>query len=54
MSWTLKRRWTHEGTLFASDAAMNDHFGASVAVDGDRLVVGADRNDDAGSSSGSA
>lgn len=46
--------WTLEATLLASDAAMNDRFGASVAIDGDRLVVGADRNDDAGASSGSA
>lgn len=46
--------WSHEATLFASDAAMNDHFGFSVAIDGDRIVVGADRNDDAGSSSGNA
>ena len=46
--------WNLEATLFASDAALNDHFGTSVAIDGDRLVVGADRNDDAGTSSGSA
>jgi hypothetical protein len=47
-------QWAYETTLFASDAAMNDHFGTSVSIDGDRLVVGADRNDDAGDSSGSA
>ncbi len=46
--------WNYETTLYASDAADNDHFGASVAIDGDRIVVGADRNDDGGSSSGSA
>lgn len=46
--------WNYETTLYASDAADNDHFGASVAIDGDRIVVGADRNDDGGTSSGSA
>ncbi|MCB9838944.1 MAG: hypothetical protein H6813_06355 [Phycisphaeraceae bacterium] len=46
--------WTLEASLLASDAAANDHFGASVAIDGDRLIVGADRNDDNGDSSGSA
>ena len=46
--------WNYEATLTASDANNNDHFGTSVAVDGDRIVVGADRNDDAGTSSGNA
>ncbi|MBW2230949.1 MAG: FG-GAP repeat protein, partial [Deltaproteobacteria bacterium] len=36
----------------ASDAADRDSFGASVAVSGDAIVVGAERNDDAGESSG--
>ena len=40
--------------LTASDRAANDHFGASVAVDGDTIVVGADLDDDSGSNSGSA
>ena len=39
--------------LTASDAAADDHFGWSVAVDGDNVVVGAYGNDDNGSDSGS-
>ncbi|KAH8055759.1 protein kinase [Aureococcus anophagefferens] len=46
--------WTETAKLVASDAAANDRFGTSVAVSGDLVVVGADANDDAGSSSGSA
>ena len=40
--------------LVASDAAASDYFGVSVAVSGDLVVVGANRNDDAGDWSGSA
>ena len=40
--------------LTASDAASGDRFGVSVAIDGDTIVVGANSDDDAGSSSGSA
>ena len=40
--------------LTASDAAANDSFGTSVAIDGGTIVVGAYRDDDAGSASGSA
>ena len=39
--------------LTASDAAADDHFGWSVAVDGDNVVVGAYGNDDDGTDSGS-
>ena len=39
--------------LTASDAAADDHFGWSVAVDGDKVVVGAYGNDDNGTDSGS-
>ena len=39
--------------LTASDAAADDHFGWSVAVDGDNVVVGAYGNDDNGTDSGS-
>ena len=46
--------WTQKKKLTASDAAAGDYFGESVAISGDTLVVGADRNDDAGGSSGSA
>ena len=40
--------------LTASDAALHDRFGYSVAIDGSTIVVGADWDDDAGSQSGSA
>jgi len=46
--------WTEEGRLNASDAADDDHFGWSVAVSGDTVLVGAPQNDDTGESSGSA
>jgi len=45
---------TETAKLTASDAAVNDQFGRSVAVSGDTVVVGARLNDDAGSFSGSA
>jgi hypothetical protein len=41
--------WTQQAKLTAADAADNHHFGASVAVNGDTAVVGAD-----GGGSGSA
>ncbi|QDU66712.1 hypothetical protein [Engelhardtia mirabilis] len=37
--------WTLETVLTASDAAPNDTFGYSVALDGERLVVGANTAD---------
>ena len=40
--------------LLASDGANDDNFGRSVAVDGDTVAVGALRDDDKGSNSGSA
>jgi hypothetical protein len=46
--------WTQQAKLTASDAAGGDFFGRSVAVSGDTAVVGANGDDDAGSSSGSA
>ena len=46
--------WIHETKVTASDAAAEDQFGHSVAVRGDRAVVGARLDDDAGNSSGSA
>ena len=39
--------------LMASDAAVLDYFGRSVAIDGDTIVIGADGDDDGGSQSGS-
>ena len=40
--------------LTASDAASMDFFGASVAIDGGTIVVGATKDDDGGTDSGSA
>ncbi len=34
-------RWTQEAKLSASDAQPGDHFGAALAVDGNRVLVGA-------------
>ncbi len=48
--------WTLQATLRASDAAANDHFGASVAMAINRVIVGAPGDDTpaAGPDSGSA
>lgn len=43
-----------EHKIIASDGQTDDGFGGSVAVDGDRIVVGADWDDDQGGESGSA
>ena len=40
--------WVQTGPIVASDGAAADYFGSSVALDGDRMVVGADGNDTAG------
>ncbi len=45
--------WTQEVKLTASDAAADDVFGHDVAVSGDTIIVGAYKDDDHGSSSGS-
>ena len=46
--------WSEEGRLNASDAAADDHFGWSVGVAGNTILVGAPNDDDTGESSGSA
>ena len=46
--------WAEVAVLAPSDGAIDDHFGISVAVDGNLVLVGADGDDDAGSVSGSA
>ncbi|WP_420207802.1 FG-GAP repeat protein, partial [Candidatus Electronema sp. JC] len=40
--------------LMASDGAVEDHFGRSIAISGDTAVIGADGDDDNGIDSGSA
>ena len=44
--------WTEEAKLTASDAAYHDFFGASIAVSGNRLLVGAHEQDDEGDAAG--
>jgi hypothetical protein len=46
--------WVEEAKLTASDADTSDHFGWSVAVEGDVVIAGAYADDDSGSESGSA
>ena len=46
--------WTQVAKLTAGDAAGADFFGHSVSIDGDTMVIGAYRDDDDGSDSGSA
>ena len=46
--------WTLQTKLLSSDGADFDWFGVSVALDGDTAVIGANSDDDLGSSSGSA
>ena len=46
--------WSQEAKLTASDDAAGDMFGLSVSISGDTAVVGASRDDDFGSDSGSA
>lgn len=45
--------WTEEAKITASDAAGGDQFGSSVTIWGDYVLVGAPKDDDHGSSSGS-
>ena len=44
---------TGEVKIIASDGAADDYFGISVAIQGDKIIVGAQGDDDAGSNSGS-
>jgi hypothetical protein len=47
--------WSQTAELNAGlDAAANDHFGTSVAISGDTIVVGAPHNDDDAENEGSA
>jgi hypothetical protein len=52
-NWT-GTTWTQQAKLTASDAAVGDNFGASVAISGDYAIVGAHGNEDAGNNTGSA
>lgn len=46
--------WNQQAQLTADDAATNDQFGVSVAVNGDTAVVGSYLNDEAGNNNGAA
>ena len=46
--------WSQEAKLTASDARPKDEFGFSVAIDGDRIVVGARLGDDGAKDTGAA
>jgi hypothetical protein len=46
--------WVEEAKLTASDGAAYDQFGCSVSISGDKVVVGAQLDDDLGGDSGSA
>ena len=46
--------WTQQAKLLASDGNTSDEFGAAVAINGNTIVVGADRDDAAFANSGSA
>lgn len=46
--------WQQTHKLTANDAAAFDEFGLAVALDGDRVIVGAPFDDDHGSNSGSS
>jgi hypothetical protein len=47
-------KWVPEAKLLPADGAANDHFGKSVAVSGDTVVVGAPFDDDNGTDCGAA
>jgi hypothetical protein len=46
--------WVEQQKLIALDGAASDYFGYSVSISGDYAIVGAVRDDDNGSNSGSA
>lgn len=47
-------KWAQEVKLTASDGGSNDTFGASAAISGNRVVLGASKANDFGSQSGAA
>lgn len=46
--------WTQQAKLIANDGNTNDEFGHSVSISGEYAIVGANKDDDLGNSSGSA
>jgi len=51
---TVFGAWFQQAKLLADDGEEDDLFGASVAIDGDTIVVGAHSNDHDGTNSGAA
>ncbi|MBK6996630.1 MAG: HYR domain-containing protein [Lewinellaceae bacterium] len=47
-------QWDFVKTVFAGDANATDNFGTSVALDGERLLVGAKLNDETANNAGAA
>jgi hypothetical protein len=46
--------WTQTQKLLASDGGPDDHFGYSISIDGNRVIIGAPRDDDKGAAAGAA
>ncbi len=46
--------WTQQAKITASDATTFDYFGASVSINGNYVIIGADGEDDVENASGSA
>jgi len=46
--------WTQQAKLLPDDGAADDEFGTSVSIIGDTAIIGAPKNDQLGSNSGSA
>ena len=44
----MGRAWSEQQKLVARDVLSGDHFGYSVALDGDTALVGSDGDDNAG------
>jgi hypothetical protein len=53
-SGVISYDWLEEAKLLASDGAIYNHFGYSVSIYGDYLIIGAPGDDDNGYGSGSA
>lgn len=51
---SINQEWNESHKLIASDPQFNHDFGISVDVDGDKALIGAWRDDDNGSTAGSA
>lgn len=46
--------WLQQAKLTASDAGLYDYFGASVSIDGNKVIIGATNNDNSGYNSAGA